>query len=175
MGKAAFVTLLAMVLISSLVASPRSVLPANAHPVDGPAQVDTRRMLEAHNSWRREYGLPPLEWSPKLAQYARQWAEVLVKEGRFEHHSGSPYGENLAIATGQRLTPDQVVKLWADEQKNYDHASNTCAAGEVCGHFTQLVWKNTREVGCGVAVKADREVWVCNYSPPGNVVGSAPY
>lgn len=137
--------------------------------------MDPQQMLDAHNEWRALYGVPPLKWSPKLARYARQWADFLIRERRFEHHRGSPYGENLVSATNWPLTSDEVVRLWADEGTSYDHATNTCAPGEVCGHFTQVVWKNTREVGCGVSRRGAREVWVCNYNPPGNVVGRRPY
>ena len=44
------------------------------------------------------------------------------------------------------------------------------------GHFTQLVWKQTRSVGCGRVDcngKNGVEGWflVCEYWPPGNVGG----
>jgi uncharacterized protein YkwD len=148
---------------------------AQAGGSDGADSIGASGMLEAHNAWRQRYGVPPLKWSPNLARYAQQWADILLREGRFEHRPDSPCGENLAAATGQRFTFDQVVGLWAGERMNYDRATNTCAPGKVCGHFTQLVWGHTREVGCGVARSAGREVWVCNFDPPGNVIGRAPY
>ena len=43
------------------------------------------------------------------------------------------------------------------------------------GHYTQIVWRSTVEVGCAVARSGLHEVWVCRYSPPGNVVGQRPY
>jgi hypothetical protein len=138
-------------------------------------RLDSYQLLKAHNRWRARYDIAPLKWSPKLARYAQEWAETLLREERFAHRSSCPYGENLATATGLQLTCDEVVDLWAGEGSNYDRKTNSCAQGEVCGHFTQIVWKNTREVGCGMARKGDREVWVCNYTPPGNVIGRAPY
>jgi len=45
----------------------------------------------------------------------------------------------------------------------------------VCGHYTQIVWRDTKQVGCGVARDNRREIWVCNYDPPGNWVGHRPY
>lgn len=40
------------------------------------------------------------------------------------------------------------------------------------GHFTQLVWKETEKVGVGMATSAKGHVYiVCNYDPPGNVIG----
>nr|prf protein 1a,pathogenesis related [Nicotiana sp.] len=41
--------------------------------------------------------------------------------------------------------------MWVDEKQYYDHDSNTCAQGQVCGHYTQVV------------------------DPPGNWRGESPY
>jgi hypothetical protein len=38
------------------------------------------------------------------------------------------------------------------------------------GHFTQIVWRGTRVVGCGVASCSGKALWVCRYAPAGNVV-----
>jgi pathogenesis-related protein 1 len=66
-----------------------------------------------------------------------------------------------------------VVNAWAAESRNYDYRSNCCRG--VCGHYTQIVWAGTQEVGCAVARGGRREVWVCNYDPPGNWAGKRPY
>jgi hypothetical protein len=44
---------------------------------------------------------------------------------------------------------------------------------ETCGHFTQMVWKGSRELGVGRAVSDNgrRTYVVCNYFPAGNLVG----
>lgn len=146
---------------------------AKAHNVSDKGWAN--QMLNAHNEWRKRYSVPPLKWSAKLATYAQQWADKLSRENRFEHRADSPYGENLAVASGQQFTPERVVDLWGRESKDYDHGSNSCSRGETCGHFTQVVWKGTKEVGCGMARKGSREAWVCNYNPPGNIVGRKPY
>jgi pathogenesis-related protein 1 len=132
-------------------------------------------MLAAHNQIRTRVAVPPLAWSRELAAAAQQWAGELVAKGKFEHRPGHQYGENLYEVRGARATPAKVVAAWAAEAKDYDAARNVCRAGAVCGHYTQLVWRKTRQVGCGVAHADDREVWVCNYSPPGNWVGQRPY
>ena len=62
---------------------------------------------------------------------------------------------------------------WAAEARNYDYGSNKCS--RVCGYYTQIVWGDAREVGCAVARGGGREVWVCEYDPPGNWVGKRPY
>ena len=130
-------------------------------------------MLAAHNAVRQEAGVPELNWSVELATFAQQWADALVARGQFAHRRNSPYGENLYEITGVRTTPGEVVEQWAAESKNYRYSSNTCRG--VCGHYTQIVWRDTRKVGCAVARKAGTEVWVCNYDPPGNWIGKRPY
>jgi hypothetical protein len=85
----------------------------------------------------------------------------------------SPYGENLFGIRGASATPDQVVGNWASESGDYDYAANSCH--RVCGHYTQIVWRDSKLVGCGVARARGREVWVCEYDPPGNWVGQRPY
>jgi hypothetical protein len=75
------------------------------------------------------------------------------------------------------------VALWAAEAPNYDYATNTCAAGQVCGHYTQLVWRATTQVGCATVQCTTGSPFgggnwtftVCDYSPPGNYVGQRPY
>jgi len=116
---------------------------------------------------------------------ARQWAEQLTASGCAYRHSGRvQYGENIYFASPviwsdgkaemQKITPQHVVDNWGQESKEYDYASNSCSG--ICGHYTQLVWKDSREVGCGMAVCADKaQLWVCNYFPEGNQNNQRPY
>ena len=67
----------------------------------------------------------------------------------------------------------EVVEGWAAEARNYDYGSNKCNG--MCGHDTQIVWGDTKEVGCAAARGGGREAWVCEYDPPGNWVGKRPY
>jgi pathogenesis-related protein 1 len=135
----------------------------------------SREMLTAHNRARARMGVPPLNWSPKLADVAQEWADYLLASGRFTHRPKSGYGENLFAIQGGRAKSSEVVADWAAEARDYDAARNTCRARAMCGHYTQVVWRNTRQVGCGVAQRRGRQVWVCNYDPPGNWVGERPF
>ena len=128
-----------------------------------PLSVD---ILAAHNAVRSRLDLPPLAWSNRLAAHAQEWANTLLARRQFFHRQNPRYGENLFEILGATASPAQVVHEWASEAHDYNHRSNTCRG--VCGHYTQLVWRNTRSVGCGVARRGGREVWVCNYDPPGN-------
>jgi uncharacterized protein YkwD len=130
-------------------------------------------MLNSHNTVRVRLKVPPLTWSDKLAARAQQWADSLLARKQFAHRPKSPHGENLFEIEGAIASAAQVVGDWASESRDYDYASNKCR--KVCGHYTQIIWANTREVGCGVARDSRREVWVCNYDPPGNWIGQRPY
>lgn len=114
-----------------------------------------------------------MQWSEPLAAIAREWAEGLIASGKFEHPFRPPYGVNLYEITGGSARPAEVVKDWAGEAQDYTYSTNTCAA--VCGHYTQVIWNDTKEIGCGVARGGEREIWVCEYDPPGNFVGKKPY
>lgn len=132
-----------------------------------------RDMLAAHNKVREHVELRPLTWSDHLAAVAQEWANHLLDQGKFYHRPRPVYGENLFEISGSRARPAEVVAIWADEAGNYSYGSNACRG--MCGHYTQLVWSSTREVGCAAAHDSTREVWVCNYNPPGNWVGERPY
>ncbi len=130
-------------------------------------------MLAAHNAFRAQFKLRPLVWSDSLASAAQSWANYLSKRRQFYHESQPWHGENLFEIQGGGATPDDVVHDWASESLDYDYHSNGC--NSVCGHYTQIVWRSTVEVGCAVARGGGREVWVCRYSPLGNVAGQRPY
>jgi uncharacterized protein YkwD len=130
-------------------------------------------MLASHNAVRSRLHLAPLTWSARLAAGAQEWADILIARRQFYHRPNSSLGENLFEIRGAAASPAQVVEAWAAESRDYDYQSNRCRG--VCGHYTQIVWSTTREAGCAVARDRGREVWVCEYDPPGNWVGQRPY
>uniref|UniRef100_J3LHT3 SCP domain-containing protein n=1 Tax=Oryza brachyantha TaxID=4533 RepID=J3LHT3_ORYBR len=69
-----------------------------------------------------------------------------------------------------------AVGAWLAEQPRYNYWSNSCAGG-MCGHYTQIMWRATRRVGCAmVTCYNGRGTFItCNYDPPGNYVGVRPY
>ncbi len=131
-----------------------------------------REMLRFHNAVRAEVRLPPLQWSSELAASSQRWADTLVARNRSAHNPNSRYGENIFV-TGLGSTASMAVKEWASESRDYDYRTNTCSTD--CGHYTQIVWRDTAKVGCAVARGARREVWVCSYDPPGNYQNQWPY
>jgi pathogenesis-related protein 1 len=152
--------------------------------------VDAAAMLAAHNKWRAQVGVEALSYSPELATSAQAWADELKQSNHCRMRHSRPdgrYGENLFWASavvwsdGRRelsqVPPEKPVDSWGGEKRDYDYAKNRCAPGKMCGHYTQMVWKTSTQVGCARAVCEDsqEQVWVCQYQPAGNVVGRKPY
>ena len=133
----------------------------------------SRQMLAEHNAVRAAVGVAALTWSDRLAARAQQWADTLLAHRKFAHSPNSEYGENLFEIDGASATSAQVIGSWAEESRQYDYNSSKCRG--TCGHYTQIVWRDTKEVGCAVARGRGREVWVCEYDPPGNWAGKRPY
>lgn len=149
--------------------------------------------VAAHNIVRTAHGLNPLRWSDDLAAYAQEWANQLANtnncnmrhrptHGRFKQEHGenlwwaSPRVWSDGVTEVQNITIGRVVKDWADEKPFYNYKTNGCKAGEQCGHYTQIVWRETTHVGCAYQQCGDKsQLWVCNYNPPGNYVGERPY
>ncbi|KAL2808015.1 CAP domain-containing protein [Aspergillus granulosus] len=134
-------------------------------------------VLATTNDYRAQYNASALTWNDTLADYASRWAEGCVWE-----HSHGPYGENLAYGYGNATS---AVQAWGDESEMYDFDKPTGFTKQT-GHFTQLVWRGTREVGCAAvdcgltdpddddeeaAQRAQGWYLVCEYMPGGNVVG----
>ncbi len=161
--------------VASTPASPRSAntpsdpTPSRSRPERGTAAELTR----AHNDVRAKVGVGPLRWSAPLARHAQQWADHLAQKGcALEHRRTDAYGENIFWSSAPS-SATEVVAEWAAEASNYDHRKNSCKG--TCGHYTQVVWAESRSFGCGSARCGEAELWVCNYDPPGNVVGQSPY
>ena len=139
-----------------------------ARPTDGassssssdsppPPATGGEAALALHNAARaRHVDTPPLTWSPTIAAAAAKVAARCVFA-----HSATPLGENIAM--GQRSW-GEVVRAWYNEE------------GPRGGHRTQVVWAASAELGCGAAacgrgLGGGGTLYVCQYSPAGNVVG----
>ncbi|MCP3102717.1 CAP domain-containing protein [Myxococcus sp. K15C18031901] len=145
-------------------------------------------MLAGHNATRASAkptpspALEPLTWDTSAEAVAQAHAAKCV----FEHNGNrGNLGENIYAATPGAADTRGVVQGWSDEVADYDYAANTCAKDKQCGHYTQVVWRNTKRLGCATQTCTVNspfgsrfptwQFWVCNYAPPGNYVGQKPY
>jgi uncharacterized protein YkwD len=134
------------------------------------ASPEEQAFVEAHRQVRVRHCAPPLRWSDKLAAVARSWAKKLASHGCALQHSRGAFGENLASGTSGSLDPASVVGMWAAEEKGYNFSRGGFSM--TTGHFTQVVWRATTELGCARASCGSLDVFVCEYGPPGNVEGA---
>ncbi len=168
-------------------------------PMEGPETGSDSGPSAAELAWltpmnaaRAMVGEAPLHWDPIAAQVAAAYAA----QCNYAHNpnAGAQYkalggtsglGENIAAGAPSQ-TVSSAVSSWLAEEASYDHATNQCAAGKVCGHYTQIVWATTTGVGCAASSCTTNSpfgtfangLWdfeVCDYSPPGNVNGNPPY
>ncbi len=145
---------------------------------------DIADILKIHNNERTAVGVPPLTWSNLLAQGAQAWADHLATVVHMLLHSGLP-GENLAGGSVGFFSPAQLIDAtWVKEKANFiaPCTFQALTVGDPCsrtgnwrdiGHYTQMVWRHTTDIGCGWASDSNSAYLVCRYSPPGNIIGQA--
>lgn len=173
--------------------APDTGTPDAGMPIDTSGAGETGRlvgMTAAHNAVRARMHnpmpsppLPPMKWSTEIAAIAQAYADSCPMG-----HSMRPgFGENLAFFGGFMSNPMMVVESWAGEEACYtfgpffqgDNCDMFCTSAmssNGCGHYTQIVWRDSIEVGCGVGTCfGGQEIWVCNYRVQGNFVGMPAY
>jgi pathogenesis-related protein 1 len=150
-----------------------------------------RKILEVHNAERRAVGVAPLTWSSSLASDAQTWANHLAATGKFAHDpvhtgltcTGPCYGENIAGFFRDVSEPDGGQSKWVAEKSLYRGGPVTQSNLYDVGHYTQMVWQYTKQVGCATAPPNGQappaghaySILVCRYDPPGNYPNQLPY
>ncbi|KAL0581726.1 hypothetical protein V5O48_000308 [Marasmius crinis-equi] len=134
------------------------------HASPGPEEY-----LKLHNDIRADRNAPPLTWNNDLAMYAQEWANRCVRR-----HSHGEYGENLAWGYGEDYGVEAAVQFWINERNYLDPSSPQAS------HYTQMIWKDTKELGCAVSwcpylysgevAYRTGQMHVCEYFPRGNVI-----
>jgi uncharacterized protein YkwD len=133
-------------------------------------------LIAAHNKYRAEVDEAGLAWSDSLAERAQAWAEHLANDAHTLSHSHvAGIGENLAMWTSGRASLTQLVDLWGGEKKYFIQAAfpdvSTTGDWRSVGHYTQMIWRDTTEVGCGLATGGGYDYLACEYAPQGNFMG----
>ncbi|GMT16032.1 hypothetical protein PFISCL1PPCAC_7329, partial [Pristionchus fissidentatus] len=123
-----------------------------------------QKILNDHNQYRARHHANPLKLTTALNKSAQAYANQLARNDAGLKHSGTEYGENLAL--GQPV--ENVTSAWYDEVANYNFQNGGFSSST--GHFTAIVWKSTTSMGVGIArSKTGRLFIVAQYSPAGNV------
>jgi hypothetical protein len=159
-----------------------------------PSGAEAQKFLGMHNYYRQRSGLSPLSWSSELANAAQAWSEYLVSTGCAFHHPGlteseqpcnselcqencrkylnatngcqhGGWGQNLTKASGSYANPCGVVQGWYAECPQFTGGFSPAA-----GHYSQVMWPEAKEVGCGVATCDGASIYTCTYDQ-GNIMG----
>ena len=141
------------------------------------AELD-RILLDLHNRERAEVGAPPLVWDTGLAAAAAGYGPALAARGSLTHSpqaSRPGQGENLWMGTHARYSLASMFGGWAGEKRSFrpgrfPDVSRTGKWSDVA-HYTQIIWRSTRRVGCAVRQTPAWDYLICRYAPPGNFVG----
>jgi uncharacterized protein YkwD len=145
--------------------------------------------LSKHNTYRATHHSPNMTLSNSLNDSAQTWAQYLASKAVLQHSSPSQRnnaGENLyvsyttATSIAAATLADKVVTSWYNEVLSYNYTNP--GFSDKTGHFTQVVWKSSTQLGCGAAqgtatingTKYNAFYLVCHYAPAGNVTGQFP-
>ncbi|XP_036023678.1 peptidase inhibitor 16 isoform X2 [Onychomys torridus] len=154
-------------------------------PTSALTEDEKQAMVELHNFYRAQVSPPAsdmlqMRWDNDLAAFAKAYAQKCVWGHNKER---GRRGENLFAITDQGMDVPLAVGNWYEEREHYNFSTATCEPGQMCGHYTQVIWSKTERIGCGShfcetlqgVEEANIHLLVCNYEPPGNVKGRKPY
>ncbi|XP_066590206.1 uncharacterized protein [Prorops nasuta] len=141
----------------------------------GPPKEFIDMCLETHNFYRTRHGVPPLRLSKQLCKTSQDWANILAARGRLEHRTNIDYGENLFCMWSSNpktvVGGEEAVNEWYAEETQHQYGKEPTTLKT--GHFSQVVWRDSIELGVGMSRNRNGEIYVvCNYSPAGNFLGS---
>ncbi|XP_016095554.1 Golgi-associated plant pathogenesis-related protein 1-like [Sinocyclocheilus grahami] len=134
-----------------------------------------QEFLEAHNQYRKQHQAPELTYSDELCSAAHKWADHMLSNKALAH-SDTDNGENVFYSyNSDKNTPTgkEAVDSWYSEIKDYSF--NTPGNQPKTGHFTQVVWKSSTELGVGLATDGNTVFVVGQYKPAGNITNAGYY
>ena len=136
-----------------------------------PVEFNISKALEMHNKKRSKHGAPPLHINEDLNILAQKCSENLAKKNESLNDSYNDVflGENIYIYNGKDFNVEDMCEAWYNEGKIYDN--NSPKYQKNTSHFTQMIWKETSEVGFGFKRKGKTSYVVAYYYPPGNTLG----
>lgn len=139
------------------------------------SEADRLSILEAHNVERRLVGNADLVWDYQLEEFAADWASTIAQRGQLSHRPNNSYGENCYMTTGTIGNQNQAILAFNGEKSDYVYGPVSSSNWYGTGHYTQVIWYKTTRVGCATVKGSSGSFVVCNYDPPGNLMGDYPY
>jgi len=175
----------------------------------GISEAGKQAILDKHNELRRRVakgeetgGINPpqpgasdmrkLVWNDELALIAQRLTDqcVFAHDDNRNLLDGTQVGQNLYIGfnsvekdeASTNAAMDGPAQSWYDEVTDPGFDSTGVASyvfDSGTGHYTQLVWAETGEIGCGMTYYKEGDWYKtlvnCNYAKAGNWLGNAMY
>jgi len=141
-----------------------------------------QEVLDQHNLYRCMHDVPLFEWDTDIEARAQSWADNGVyahSTSDFREQQGEYCGENIAWGYPSRSGFDST-QAWYNEIVDTEGGLGLTdtmygPGGEALGHYTQIVWKGSTRLGCGVGrattQNLEGDFWVCQYCKGGNYQG----
>ncbi|CEF68272.1 CAP domain-containing protein [Strongyloides ratti] len=164
---------------------PIDPLPKSKHPSADKGKFYENALrkyvVDLHNQYRAKHHAPPLRYSTNLEVHATKYAQLLAEwnEGLIHDEYNYYQGENL-FSIHQKWIPDEwelakiTMNTFYEELKYYNYNKYNPKDLILYGHFSQLVWYDSRNIGIGfgtVKVGKGYKIYICmRYDPPGNVM-----
>nr|CAB3249320.1 golgi-associated plant pathogenesis-related protein 1-like [Phallusia mammillata] len=121
--------------------------------------------IDRHNLLRRYHQADPLKRNPELTRKAQKHAEKLLRKCSSTHNED---GFTVCHIINRSVSASEITDMWYSEISRVNFSNLTL--DDVTERFTQLVWKDTQEIGVGLARDGNDHVYVvAAYSPPGNI------
>ncbi|XP_030050990.1 cysteine-rich venom protein TEL1-like [Microcaecilia unicolor] len=144
-------------------------------------------VVDEHNSLRRQVSptasnMRKMRWNATIAANAQRWADTCAEahsQRSDRQINGLICGENLYMSS----TPNSwsmATQVWYAEDKDFVYGEGPKTEGAVTGHYTQVVWDHSYELGCAIAYCPDatyQGFYVCQYFEAGNYLNriNTPY
>ena len=125
-------------------------------------------VTKRHNDYRACHNAEPLLPNCELMEISQSYAETMPSDHSGSEFHGEWMGENLYWIWNGYPTGYDPVDAWYSEISDYDFNTHSSIGGKKVGHFTQLVWKNSKEIGVGYYCNNNQCCVVSNYYPGGN-------
>ena len=123
-----------------------------------------------HNDYRACHNAGPLLPNCELMEISQSYAEKMPSDHSHATFHGEWMGENLYWIWNGKPTGFDPVDAWYNEIKDYDFETYSSKNGNKVGHFTQLIWKDSKELGVGFYCNSNKCCVVANYYPGGNIL-----
>eukprot|EP01025_Chloroclados_australasicus_P015906 TRINITY_DN1774_c0_g1_i1.p1 TRINITY_DN1774_c0_g1~~TRINITY_DN1774_c0_g1_i1.p1 ORF type:complete len:512 (-),score=43.14 TRINITY_DN1774_c0_g1_i1:586-2031(-) len=128
----------------------------------------TTDWLSAHNLYRQKHCVQDLSWSASLAIEAQTMADQCGVANNDER-SWNLFKSSRNIA---QIDPELIVSSWyqAGVDNNLDFSDPIFS--KQIAPASKVIWKSSREIGCGIAECSGSVYAYCLYDPPGNVLAN---